>query len=153
MANYYYVTIKSDKVTQEVANEIFNVISEKNRVRSFDFIEAGVVSYNTRGLTDITEILNKYGFTDEEIEVKDEFTRAYEAESKTIYEVISEEIDRHKAFMEKYSKLIELPEETKEAMEVIALEQDKIKNVIKNVKVEIPTIPKLNNPVLKGFEL
>ena len=77
MANYYYVTIKSDKMTQEVANQIFQEMATKNKIRSFNFSE-GYLAYNSRGLTDISEILDKTGFTDEEVEVKDEFTYAYE---------------------------------------------------------------------------
>lgn len=72
MANYYYVTIKSDKMTQEVANEIFQEMVHKNKIRNFNFIE-GYLHYNTRGLTDITSILNNYGLTDKDIEVEDEF--------------------------------------------------------------------------------
>lgn len=72
MANYYYVTIKSDKMTQEVASKILEEMVLKNYVRSFSFHE-GYLTYNTRGLTDINKILNEAGFTDEEIEVKDEF--------------------------------------------------------------------------------
>lgn len=77
MANYYYVTIKSDKMTQEVANEIFQEMATKNKIRSFNFHE-GYLTYNTRGLTDISEILESVGFTDEEVEVKDEFELVYE---------------------------------------------------------------------------
>ena len=77
MANYYYVTIKSEKMTQQVAAEIFNKFSGSCRIRSFDFYK-GFLKYNTRGLIDITDILVKYGFTDEEIEVKDEFELFYE---------------------------------------------------------------------------
>lgn len=77
MANYYYVTIKSDKMTQEVANQIFQEIATKNKIRSFSFHE-GYLTYNTRGLTDITVILEKAGIVDEEIEVKDEFDLVYE---------------------------------------------------------------------------
>lgn len=81
MANYYYVKIESDKMTQEVANEIFQVITTKNKVRSFNFNE-GYLSYNTRGLTDIGSILENNGFIDEEIEIKDEFELVYEANNK-----------------------------------------------------------------------
>lgn len=77
MANFYYVTIESDKMTQEVASEIFSEMAKKNLIRHFDFCQ-GYLKYNTRGLTDITEILERYGFTDEEIEVKDEFQLLYE---------------------------------------------------------------------------
>lgn len=77
MANYYYVTIESDKMTQEVASKIFQKMSTSNLIRHFNFIE-GHLNYNTRGLTDIVDILEEYGFTDEDIEVKDEFDLAYE---------------------------------------------------------------------------
>lgn len=72
MANYYYTTIKSDKMTQNIAAEIFNTLVNKRRVRYFDYDE-NQLKYNTRGLIDITTILEKYGFTNEEVEVKSEF--------------------------------------------------------------------------------
>ncbi len=80
MANYYYINIESDKMTQEVANEIFQTIVPKQRVRHFSFSE-GNLNYNTRGLVDVTEILEAYGFNDEEdkIEIKDEFELVYES--------------------------------------------------------------------------
>ena len=77
MANYYYVTIKSDKMTQEVASKILQEMASKNKIRNFSFHE-GYLTYNTRGLTDIATILKEAGFVDEEIEVKDEFELAYE---------------------------------------------------------------------------
>jgi hypothetical protein len=77
MANYYYVAIKSKKMTQEVANKILQEMANKNQIRSFVFHE-GYLHYNTRGLTDIASILNDYEFIDEEIEIKDEFQLAYE---------------------------------------------------------------------------
>lgn len=77
MANYYYVTIESEKMTQEVANKILQEMVNKNQIRNFVFHE-GYLYYNTRGLTDITSILNDYEFIDEEIEIKDEFQLAYE---------------------------------------------------------------------------
>lgn len=72
MANYYYVTIKSNKMTQGVANEILQTLANKCRIRHFDFSE-GYLAYNTRGLIDISDILNSYDFNDDEIEIKDEF--------------------------------------------------------------------------------
>lgn len=77
MANYYYVTIKSEKMTQEVANKILQEMVNKNQIRNFVFHE-GYLHYNTRGLADIASILNDYDFIDEEIKVKDEFQLAYE---------------------------------------------------------------------------
>ena len=76
MANYYYVTIKSDKMTQEVAAEILQEMATKNLIRAFTYHE-GYLYYNTRGLTDISPILNKAGFVDSEIDVKDEFDLVY----------------------------------------------------------------------------
>lgn len=77
MANYYYVEIKSEKLTQEAAAEIFNHIMHHQRVRWFDFSEGGIIKYNSRGLEDVSEILEKYGITEEEIKIEDEFKRIY----------------------------------------------------------------------------
>ena len=72
MANFYYVKIKSNKMTQGVANEILQTLANKCLIRYFDFSE-GYLAYNTRGLIDISDILNSYDFNDDEIEIKDEF--------------------------------------------------------------------------------
>ena len=77
MANFYYVTIKSNKMTQGVANEILQTLVNKCLIRHFDFSE-GYLAYNTRGLIDISDILNSYDFNDDEIEIKDEFDLVYE---------------------------------------------------------------------------
>lgn len=90
MANYYYVTIKSDKMTQNVANEILQTIAPKNRIRNFHFVE-GELNYNTRGLTDITDVLNAYGFIDEEIEIKDEFELVYESYTEEELQAMGQE--------------------------------------------------------------
>lgn len=79
MANYYWVKINSEKATQKVANEIFSEMANKNKIRHFDYVEGGHISYNTRGLTDIQHILDTYGITDEEVEIKDEFELVYES--------------------------------------------------------------------------
>ena len=76
MANYYYVTIKSDKMTQEVAAEILQEMVTKNIIRAFTYHE-GYLYYNTRDLTDISPILERVGFVDSEIDVKDEFDLVY----------------------------------------------------------------------------
>ena len=47
------------------------------RIRWFDFSEGGIIKYNSRGLEDISEILEKYGITEEEVKVEDEFERFY----------------------------------------------------------------------------
>lgn len=116
MANYYYITIKSDKMTQEVANQIFQEMATKNKIRSFNFHE-GYLTYNTRGLTDITNILESVGFTDEEVEVKSEFDLAYE----------------------------DLPEETKQALNTIKNEINKAKDLLKGVNLTTPYLPKMDN--------
>ena len=79
MANYYYINIESEKMTQDVANEIFQTIVSKQQIRWFEFKE-GRLNYNARGLEDISEILAAYGFNDDEdkIEIKDEFNYAYD---------------------------------------------------------------------------
>ena len=64
-------------MTQEGASKILQEMATKNQIRSFNFNE-GYLTYNTRGLTDISEILNEANLTDEEVEIKDEFTYAYE---------------------------------------------------------------------------
>lgn len=83
MANYYYVTIKSDKMNQYIANEIFQEINTNNLLRKFYFHE-GCLSYTSRGLTNISKILEKYGFEEQEIEVKDEFDMIYKNMDKVI---------------------------------------------------------------------
>lgn len=90
MANYYYVTIESDKMTQEVASKILQEMASKNYIRSFNFYE-GYLTYNTRGLTDITTILEEAGFVDEEIKVKDEFELAYESFTEEEIRAMGEE--------------------------------------------------------------
>lgn len=77
MANYYYTTIKSDKMTQKIAAEIFNKLAEERKIRYFDYDE-NQLKFNTRGLVDIQDILNRYNIKKEEIEVKDEFELVYE---------------------------------------------------------------------------
>lgn len=72
MANYYYITIKSDKMTQDIAAEIFNTLIKKNMVRYFDYDE-NQLKYSTRGLVDITDILEKNNFNVKDIIIEDEF--------------------------------------------------------------------------------
>ena len=95
MANYYYVTINSEKMTQEVANKILQEMATKNKIRNFVFNE-GYLRYNTRGLTDISSILNDYGIIDEEIEIKDEF--------QLVYETMDEPHLRSEKELEKYEQ-------------------------------------------------
>ena len=126
MANYYYITIESEKMTQDVANEFFQTIAPKQRVRWFEFSE-GYLNYNTRGLIDITKILEAYGFNDEEdkIEVKDEFELAYE----------NIEEDQQE----------ELSEEAKKALESVKQEINKVKDLLKDVNLTMPSLPNTEN--------
>ncbi len=74
MANYYYITIESEKMTQNVASEILAELSSSNLIRTFRYNVGGYLHFNSRGVSEkIVKILEKYGFTDEEVEVKDEF--------------------------------------------------------------------------------
>lgn len=111
MANYYYVTIKSDKMTQEIAGKIFLEITSKNFIRGFSFYK-GYLAYNTKGLTDITAILNEAGIVDEEIEVKDEFEFAYE-NAITPEEAIIKDIEKIVKDIEYFKEHTEVSEEIK----------------------------------------
>lgn len=102
MANYYYVEIKSEKLTQEVAAEIFNHIMRHQRVRWFNFSESGSINYNSRGLEDISEILEKYGITEEEIKVEDEFERFYNSLSPEELKQMEEE---HQHFKKEHGEI------------------------------------------------
>ena len=74
MANYYWITVKSNKMTQDVASKIFAELSSSNLIRVFEYNEGGYLHFNSRGVSaQIGKILEKYGFTDEEIDVIDEF--------------------------------------------------------------------------------
>ncbi len=70
MANYYCTTIKSEKCSQEMANEILQLISMRNRIRDFVFHE-GYIFYETRGIADISEILTKYNINENEVSIED----------------------------------------------------------------------------------
>lgn len=77
MANYYYVKINNEKLTQEAAAEIFDILSKNCYVRYFNYGDGGHISYNTRGLIDIRSVLEKYYVDEEEMEIEDEFERFY----------------------------------------------------------------------------
>ena len=75
MANYYTVKIEDEKLTQEMVAEIFNYLTQHQRIRWFNFSEDGFMKYNSRGLIDIRHILEKYGIDEKAIEAEDEFER------------------------------------------------------------------------------
>lgn len=72
MANYYYVRIENENVNQELAAKILTRFTTSCKVRHFSFCE-GCISYNTRGLIDIHDIIEEYGINEEEVDVVDEF--------------------------------------------------------------------------------
>ena len=61
-----------ENVNQELAAKILARFSTSCRVRHFSFCE-GCISYNTRGLIDIRDIIKEYGIDEEEVDVVDEF--------------------------------------------------------------------------------
>lgn len=78
MANYYDIIIKSEKVNQYVASEIFNYISEKHLINDFKFINKHEISCYIRGYVDLREILTRHGFDETDFtEIMDEFNCAY----------------------------------------------------------------------------
>lgn len=110
MANKYYVKIKSPKMTQKIASEILQKIATKNLIYYFHYDEEGYLSYKTRGLTDITGILENNNFTIEEIKVEDEFEYFYknmmtpkEAIKKDVKEVVNR-IQRFEEYNTQFSE-------------------------------------------------
>ena len=99
MANIYYITIKSDKVDQYFAKDIFDQIVAEGLVRSFSF-HNGYINYCTRGLADITSSLVDYNITNEEIDVKDEFELLYESFTPEELESMKAEANQPLSFKE-----------------------------------------------------
>lgn len=95
MANYYWVQLHSEKITQEVAAEIFIRLSSSCLVRHYNYTEGGHISYNSRGLIDISDILEKYYIDEEELEIEDEFERFYKSLSPEEYERMVEEAKQY----------------------------------------------------------
>lgn len=108
MANYYFVTIESEKMTQEVANEIFQAIEPKHLIREFHFHE-GYLYYNTRGLLNISDILDKYKFNDkvDKVEVKDEFDYVEMTEVEVVKDKIEKVINYINTFEDRGLELSE----------------------------------------------
>lgn len=77
MANNYSITIKSPKLTQEVAADIFNFISLHNLVLNFNYNYQELKLY-VRGYIDLRDILTKHNFDKSDFtEIMDEFDLAY----------------------------------------------------------------------------
>lgn len=121
MANYYWIDIESKKMTQDVANEILQVIAPKQLIRHFEFTP-GELHYNTRGFVEINEILNCYGFDQEDsVSIKDEFELICDEEPKV------------------------LTEEAQQALTQVKQEINKIKDMLKDVNLSMPSLPELDN--------
>lgn len=93
MANYYYVRIENEKINQELATKIFARLASSCKIRHFSFCE-GCISYNTRDLIDIRDILEEYCIDEEEVEVIDEFElveKAIEMPRRSAQELIDYE--------------------------------------------------------------
>ena len=78
MANYYAITIDSEKMKAKVAAKLLERIGEHNLIRNFTFYDGHMFSY-TRGCPDIADILTEENFTKEEVKIEDEFERAWTA--------------------------------------------------------------------------
>lgn len=77
MATNYDITIRSEKLTQEIATEIFNYISERHLVHFFKYLGYNnEISCYVRGYVDLREILTKNGFDETDFtEIMDESNR------------------------------------------------------------------------------
>lgn len=90
MANYYAITIDSEKMKARVAAKLLERIGEHNLIRNFSFYNGHMFSY-TRGCPDIADILTEYNFTNEEVKIEDEFERFWNSLPPEEYEQICKE--------------------------------------------------------------
>ena len=90
MADYYAITINSDKMTPKVAARLLERIGEHNLIQNFSFYDGYMFSY-TRGCPDIADILTEENFTKEEVKIEDEFERFWNILPPEEYEQICEE--------------------------------------------------------------
>ena len=90
MANYFYTEIHSEKLTAAIAAEILAKIGAERSINNFTYYDGNLECY-TRGLTNISDVLNSYGFTNEEVKVEDEFEKFWNSLPKEEYEKICEE--------------------------------------------------------------
>lgn len=78
MANNYDIIIRSEKVNQYVASEIFNFISKNHLIHNFKYLDRYEIKCYIRGYVDLREILTNHGFDETDFtEIMDEFNRAY----------------------------------------------------------------------------
>lgn len=93
MANYYSISIESEKMKQQVAADIFNFVADKRRIADFDYHD-GELHMEVRGYIDLREILTKHGFDKTDFtQIMDEFTRGYRYIVDENYKNIAKEIE------------------------------------------------------------
>jgi hypothetical protein len=90
LANYYAITIDSEKMKAKVAAKLLERIGEHNLIQNFSFHDGHMFSY-TRGCPDIADILTEYNFTNEEVKIEDEFERFWNSLPPEEYEQICKE--------------------------------------------------------------
>ena len=79
VANYFYTEIHSEKLTAAIAAEILTKIGSERPINNFTYYDGNLECY-TRGLTNISDILNAYGFTNEEVKIEDEFEKFWNSQ-------------------------------------------------------------------------
>ena len=104
MANYYTVKIENKNLTQNAVAEIFNYLTQYQRIRWFDFSEGGLIKYNSKGLIDIRHILEKYGIDEEAVKAEDEFESFYKSISEEELKTMEEEWAKQKPLFEEEMK-------------------------------------------------
>lgn len=77
---------------QKIAAEIFNKLAEERKVRYFNYNE-NQLKFNTHGLVDIQDVLDKHNIKEEEMKVKDEFELVYENINNNIVDIKLEKTD------------------------------------------------------------
>lgn len=69
MANIYDITIRSEKITQNFAEEILKIIVSSVELNVFEFCK-GKLHFITESAPQIADILNHYNIDNSEIEIK-----------------------------------------------------------------------------------
>ena len=87
MANYYHIDIESNNLTADVAAEILTYIGKHHTISDFRYYHGecingkvgGKLYMYIRGISDFSNILEKYNIQDDEIKCKNEFEHAWTA--------------------------------------------------------------------------
>ena len=87
MANYYVITIDSEKLTYNAAADMLKYIGEHNFIRDFDYSHSrehkgGHLFIDTRGFPYIIDILKAYDIPEADVTIEDEFTRFWNSLSE-----------------------------------------------------------------------